>query len=87
MSRTTTLLKVLFVSLLVLLSASQARIVAAGTEAGQTPIFTCDGVSEIPRAECDALVALYNSTNGPGWTNNDWLAGHEHAVQLVWRHV
>ncbi len=29
---------------------------------------------EIPQAEYDALVALYNSTNGNGWVNNDnWL--------------
>jgi len=35
----------------------------------------CAGVSEIPRAECDALVDLYNSTNGPGWTDHTgWLA-------------
>ena len=30
----------------------------------------------IPQVECEALVAIYNSTNGPGWTNaatNNWL--------------
>lgn len=28
----------------------------------------------IPQAECEALVALYSSTNGPGWTNSEnWL--------------
>ena len=33
----------------------------------------CTGVGEIPSAECEALMALYNSTNGPGWTNHtDW---------------
>lgn len=36
--------------------------------------FTCDIVTEIPQAECKALVALYNSTDGPHWHNNsDWL--------------
>ncbi|MCX6030820.1 MAG: fibronectin type III domain-containing protein [Chloroflexi bacterium] len=36
--------------------------------------FSCDTVTEIPRAECEALVALYNSTNGPGWTHKaGWL--------------
>jgi hypothetical protein len=30
---------------------------------------TCNGAT-MPVAECQALVALYNSTNGPGWTNN-----------------
>ncbi|MDM8567864.1 hypothetical protein QUF74_19725 [Candidatus Halobeggiatoa sp. HSG11] len=28
---------------------------------------------EIPQVECEALVALYDSTNGAGWTDNtDW---------------
>jgi hypothetical protein len=27
-------------------------------------------VTEIPKTECEALVALYDSTNGPGWTNH-----------------
>jgi len=36
--------------------------------------FSCSSVAEIPQIECEALVALYNSTNGPGWTaNTDWL--------------
>jgi hypothetical protein len=31
-------------------------------------------VTEIPQSECEALVALYNSTNGPGWLDNtNWL--------------
>jgi len=25
----------------------------------------------ISQAECEALVAIYNSTDGPGWTNNN----------------
>ncbi|MBZ0281672.1 MAG: S8 family serine peptidase [Anaerolineae bacterium] len=34
----------------------------------------CVGVTEIPRAECHALVDLYNSTNGSNWANNaGWL--------------
>jgi Leucine-rich repeat (LRR) protein len=34
----------------------------------------CASQSEIPTTECDALVALYNSTNGANWTNHtDWL--------------
>jgi hypothetical protein len=32
--------------------------------------FDCTSVSEIPLAECQALVALYNSTNGANWSNN-----------------
>jgi hypothetical protein len=30
----------------------------------------CDGAT-MPAIECQALVALYNSTNGPGWTHAD----------------
>jgi hypothetical protein len=37
--------------------------------------FDCANVSQIPSAECAALVALYNSTNGPDWVDNSrWLA-------------
>jgi hypothetical protein len=35
---------------------------------------SCADVTEIPQTECQALVDLYNSTNGPGWTNSaGWL--------------
>lgn len=34
----------------------------------------CDSVTEIPTAECQALVDLYNGTNGSSWTNRTgWL--------------
>jgi hypothetical protein len=34
----------------------------------------CDSVTEIPKTECQALEAIYNSTNGANWTNNTgWL--------------
>ncbi|MCE7988315.1 MAG: alpha/beta fold hydrolase [Caldilinea sp. CFX5] len=37
--------------------------------------FSCNNVTEIPRPECEALVALYNSTNGSAWTaHTDWVA-------------
>ena len=36
--------------------------------------FDCSTVSEIPQSECEALTTLYNSTDGPNWTNDsDWL--------------
>jgi hypothetical protein len=36
--------------------------------------FSCDTVTEIPSTECEALVALYNSTGGENWTDNSgWL--------------
>ncbi len=31
----------------------------------------CDAVTEIPTAQCEALVALYDSTDGDNWTNNE----------------
>jgi Leucine-rich repeat (LRR) protein len=33
-------------------------------------LLGCSHQSQIPQAECDALVALYGSANGAGWTNN-----------------
>lgn len=49
------------------LATSQASVESA-------PFTTCADVTEIPQVECEALVALYNSTNGAGWVNNtDWL--------------
>ena len=38
-------------------------------EVPAAPTAFCDSVTEIPKAECEALVALYNSTNGSGWKN------------------
>jgi len=36
--------------------------------------FDCAGVTEIPPAECQALVDLYNQTHGPSWTvGTNWL--------------
>ena len=36
--------------------------------------FDCANVTEIPQLECEALVAFYNSTSGPGWYDNtNWL--------------
>ncbi len=57
---------------------------AAGQESGWSEMwqftttpgggFNCANVTEIPQSECEALVALYTNTNGPGWTNKSgWL--------------
>jgi Leucine-rich repeat (LRR) protein len=36
--------------------------------------FSCADITEIPHSECEALVSLYESTNGPGWEDNEnWL--------------
>lgn len=40
----------------------------------QVQSFSCATVTDVPQIECEALVALYNSTNGAGWTyNTNWL--------------
>ena len=54
--------------------------------------FSCTSVTEIPQVECEALVALYNSTNGSGWSNNtNWLVtttpANWHAVTVGSGHV
>ena len=37
-------------------------------------IDLCSTVTQIPKAECDALLAVYNSTGGPTWTDHSgWL--------------
>jgi hypothetical protein len=40
------------------------------------PFTSCSAMIDISESECEALVDLYNSTNGDGWTNkNGWFAG------------
>lgn len=44
------------------------------TKAAPAIEFTCTTVTEILQTECEALVALYNSTNGTQWhIETDWL--------------
>lgn len=39
-----------------------------------TPTFSCADVTGMPQTDCEALVALYNNTEGANWTDNtDWL--------------
>ena len=40
-----------------------------------TQVSLCSTQTDIPQAECETLVALYNSTNGPNWSDspaNGW---------------
>ena len=47
---------------------------AQASQPPDTNTFSCADVTEIPQAECEALVALYNSTNGDGWIyKGNWL--------------
>ena len=41
------------------------------------PFSACADQDRIPVEECQALVDLYISTNGPGWTDNtEWLSSY-----------
>ena len=51
-------------------------VLLGGTQRASAGAFTsCASVTQIPVAECDALVALYNSTNLGSWVYiaNNWL--------------
>lgn len=66
-----------FVSLLIVNGGSSPAPVGAerSLESLAPANFDCSQVSEIPAIECQALVALYNATDGPNWINNtNWLA-------------
>ncbi len=57
-----------------------SRLVVNVTDAnGNSSEFGAAGnVQAVPQVEYEALVALYNSTNGASWTDNtNWLVGHE----------
>jgi Leucine-rich repeat (LRR) protein len=64
---------ILYLIMVIILMVTGWMPVSADTaETGSS--FSCTDVSEIPQIECEALVALYNSTGGAGWTHNDnWL--------------
>jgi Leucine-rich repeat (LRR) protein len=90
--------RVLYFSLAVLITVTSSLpvyVVPANAQAVNE--FSCAYVTEIPEIECKALVALYNSTNGPGWLNHgnwlvtnipsDWFgvtvwAGHIYAISF-----
>jgi hypothetical protein len=106
------LLGLSILALLLFGGAQPSGSLSAWTQMGQTPslnlpsraanAFSCNGVTEIPASECEALVAFYHSTNGLGWTNNtNWLAsntpsnwygvtvsdGHVHGLQMLTNNV
>jgi len=62
---------------LLLKSPSKSQTLASSPSSqlqSLAPSGFCDGVSEIPRTECEALEALYSSMDGPNWgRNDDWL--------------
>lgn len=57
-----------------------------------TDTFSCDSVTDVLTIECQALVALYESTNGDEWDNNsNWLntntVGNWQGVNVESNHV
>ena len=71
--RLSILLGVLLISGVLLFVFSQSTI-AQGVRSVTPAAFSCEDVTEIPQAECEALVALYNNTNGTSWTiKSGWL--------------
>ena len=58
----------------------------------QAESFDCTTVTDVPLEECEALVALYESTNGAGWySHSNWLetttAGNWYGVTVNDEHV
>jgi hypothetical protein len=48
------------------------------TDSESGPFTSCAEVIDVPQAECEALVDLYNTTGGDNWTNNSgWLQTNE----------
>lgn len=65
--------RILLVLLLVVLLVGPAPS-AVKVRASQTPPFDCSTVTQVPQSECEALVALYDSTDGANWYDSDgWL--------------
>lgn len=54
----------------------QNPLLSPPAEASEATTYTsfCEAVDELPGAECEALLALYDATAGASWTRNDgWL--------------
>ncbi len=56
--------------LLLVLAAPGAALARESWPQAEPSVFSCSNVAEVPQSECSALVAFYNSTNGPGWWSN-----------------
>ena len=68
------LLGVLLVGLMFLPVAGMPYNTMSFTAAQSDPYIPCNQQTSIPTAECEALIAIYDATNGPNWSNNTgWL--------------
>ena len=62
----------------IFISVAFALMVSAGWAQGPVTTYDCSSITDIPTIECQARVALYDSTNGVSWTNNaGWLTGNK----------
>lgn len=72
-------LSILTAALFLALCFSLFSDTIAYANTSETNSFTCANVTQIPTVECEALIALYNSTDGPNWSrwntpaNQGWL--------------
>ena len=64
--------RVVYLLMVILLSMTSSYSVNASHE------FSCTPVTEIPQPECEALAALYNSTNGPRLDNQHQLVADQY---------
>ena len=48
----------------------QAVHAAGAAQAPLQAVYDCATNTQIPQAECEALVALYNGTDGANWADN-----------------
>jgi Leucine-rich repeat (LRR) protein len=56
------------------LNKGRTLLIVQANPRAQATDFDCTTVAEIPQLECEALVALYNATDGPNWMfNTGWL--------------
>ncbi len=69
------LFTILSVALIItLLGASSVQARPDQVSTGSMRSFSCNDVTDVKPDQCEALVALYDNTNGDEWDNNDgWL--------------
>ena len=60
-----------------ILNGTETGVDCGGTCMPCATSYDCSGVTTIPVSECQALVALYDSTDGANWrSSNGWLTGN-----------
>ncbi len=67
-----------------LTSAYSAEVAFA---AGPTTPTNCKSQTQIPQAECETLLALYNSTGGPSWSDSPGNGWNQNQAPCFWAGV